>query len=114
MSINEKFWYSTRGITFLNVPEEMVEKSASQSANGISKVKDDDFWQWVFWSIECSQRGLQLAYHDGDQKYSVQANINTMKTINARTFYKIFRESHCFMIVENTCTNIVKSIKILS
>lgn len=39
----------------------MVEKSASQSANGISKVKDDDFWQWVFWSIECSQRGLQLA-----------------------------------------------------
>lgn len=45
MSINEKFWYmySTREITFLNVPEEMVEKSASQSADGISKVKDDDF-----------------------------------------------------------------------
>lgn len=113
MSINEKFWYSTRGITFLNVPEEMVEKSASQSADGISKVKDDDFWQWVFRSIECSQRGLQLAYHN-EEKYSVQANIYTMKTIKERTFYKIYRESHCFMIVENTCTNIVESIKTLS
>lgn len=70
MSINEKFWYSTRGISFLNVPEEMVEKSASQSADGISKVKDDNFWQWVLRSIECSQCGLQLAYHN-EEKYSV-------------------------------------------
>lgn len=43
MSINEKFGYSAMGITFFNVPEEMVEKSASQSADGISKVKDDNF-----------------------------------------------------------------------
>lgn len=108
-----KIWVFCKGDNFLNVPEEMVEKSASQSADGISKVKDDNFWQWVLRSIECSQCGLQLAYHN-EEKNSVQANIYTMKKIKERTFYKIYRESHCFMIVENTCTNIVESIKTLS
>lgn len=87
--MNEKFRNFARGTTFLtlllNVPEEMVEKSTSQSADGISKVKDDNLWQWVFWSIKCSQGGLQLAYHD-EEKYSVQANINVMKTTKKGKF----------------------------